>query len=175
MAHNLTKHPKRHDVSDFNAYPNNARVCARLSGPVMNLWHAVVDHCPSLLKIDPPHAERLFIDFMKFAEARALHLDWTLYLNLYRWLQRDRKVVATDCLEELVLAAAASWAYSGDQTAAGILITHPGLAPLAVKATARSDHLEDFPIDIPAPFNGFMYALLNTSRETAPQSWINVL
>lgn len=175
MAHNLNNRPRRHDVSDFKAYPNNTRVCVRLSGPVMNFWHAAVDHCPSLLKIDPPHAEKLFIDFMRFAEANALHLDWTLYLNIYRWLQRDRQVIANDCLEEVVLAAAASWAYSDNQTAAGILITHPCLAPCAVKATARSAHLEDYPIDVPAPFTDFMYGLLSTSRETVPHQWLNIL
>ena len=70
----------------FPDFPSHARSFVHLDARLLPYWHALFDVCPGLLKLDPPDGLNLFRQFMTWAYGRQLALDWTLHLNVCRWL-----------------------------------------------------------------------------------------
>jgi hypothetical protein len=158
MASN-TRLRRSGDINDLCSYPAIARACATLHGPLLHHWHALFDHCPSVLTLDPPDGARLFVNFIKHARDNNQALDWTLYLNLYRWLVAHWQAHTTDeMLEDLMLASAASWNSGVGETA--ILIRHPSLSGLAVMAANGQNDVDIVSAEASASVD-FKYCLLS--------------
>lgn len=110
----------------LQGYPLTAKTFIRVDNNLRVYWHTLFDLCPELLKLDPPEGEDLFRGFMRFAISRNVPLDWTLHLNLYRWLQRSPYAAGLqeEHLEAVLAAAASLWCDNDTSEHVGIAIVH---------------------------------------------------
>ncbi|HHH9558904.1 TPA: putative natural product biosynthesis protein [Pseudomonas aeruginosa] len=125
----------------LQGYPRTAKTFIRVDNNLRVYWHTLFDLCPELLRLDPPEGEELFRGFMRFATARNLPLNWTLHLNLYRWLQGSPHAqgLQEEHLEAVMAAAASLWCDDDASEHAGIALVHRDSALVVVgwKALGR--------------------------------------
>ncbi len=174
---------KRSLAGDFPAlegYPPFTRYFTRLGKAMMPYWHGLYDHCPELLRLDPPEGLTIFRGFFRWAEQQGLPLDWTLYLNLYRWLQRSSfaAYLTEEQLENLMLTAAASWCANDTSSSMGILLGHRRLPGRLVQAWKDQAHMAPQSIDPRAaspqrhPASAdFVHCLLSSHEPNEPMTW----
>ncbi len=173
---------KRTTANDFPAlgpYPAVTRHFVRLGRGMQPYWHSLFDHCPELLKLDPPEGMQIFRGFIKAAQRQGLPLDWTLYVNLYRWLQGSafKAALREEHLEGLLLAAAACWSASDTEPQTEILMAHqqlPNCWIQAVKASATANSALEV-LNVAArwqtPRWDFAYCLGSNGVEGQPSAW----
>ncbi|WP_313089119.1 putative natural product biosynthesis protein [Pseudomonas sp.] len=163
----------------FPDYPSNARSFVHLDARLLPYWHALFDVCPQLLKLDPPDGLNLFREFMTWAYARQLALNWTFHLGVCRWLLESgyRTQIEPEQLEAMMIAAAARWVAGDDSPAIGIVLGWQGGAHVfdwkpRVRAGARTLAAEAE--ELPPPPWDFAWSPLSTTAGNGFRRWLRV-
>lgn len=159
----------REDFPVLARHPAITRKYARYWDALCPYWDVLYERCPDVVELSQPDGMAVFIGFIKAAQLERLPMDWTLYLNLYRWLERSRfrQKVGLEHLQGLILTAAACWSVSDRSPDIGILLVHerwPGKVVRALKADplggpARVEVCDARP-DWPVPCWDFTYCPL---------------
>lgn len=77
---------------------------------IRQLWHALLDPCPTLIKLAPPNGKLIFDQFIYYAKKNNLTFGWTLSLHLLTWLEIERKhELSKNLITEILINAAKSW------------------------------------------------------------------
>lgn len=146
-------------------------------------WDVLYERCPDVVQLSPPDGMAVFIGFIKAAQLERLPMDWTLYLNLYRWLSRSkfRQQVGHEQLRGLTLTAAACWCVSDRSADAGILLAHeawPGKVVRALKADPQrgpaSVEVREAHAGCPAPSWDFTYCPLEGGERDDCVMWLPI-
>lgn len=106
------------------------------------LWHRTYDPCPKLLDLNKPDGKELFEEFMDWAWAQRLKLDWSLHVYLLLWLKQHKKwdsYINQENIVELLKASISKWIFTDLTQNSKILITHCDLYPLAVIGIKSDD------------------------------------
>lgn len=164
----------------FPDYPSNARSFVHLDARLLPYWHALFDVCPRLLKLDPPDGLNIFREFMTWAYARQLALNWTFHLAVCRWLLTSdyREQVDQEHIEAMLIATAARWVGSDDSPALGIVLgwrdsdAHVFDWKPRIRQGARPFAVEEEELP-PAPWD-FAWSPLSSTGGNGFRRWLRV-
>ena len=117
--------------SAAKALPQRSKERALSRLAMRQLWHAVFDPCPLLLKTASPDEWKLLEPFLEHAHARRLSMRWSLHGHLLLWLS-SRGGVTAESARELLAAAASRWAVSDRTAAKGVLVRARAFPEFAV-------------------------------------------
>jgi len=163
----------------FPDFPSHARSFVHLDARLLPYWHALFDVCPGLLKLDPPAALNLFRPFITWAYGRQLALDWTLHLNVCRWLLGSPygSRVGDELVDAMLVAAAARWVSSDESPALGVVLGWQGgpcvydwKPRLRLGGRQPAAEAEELP---PLPWD-FAWCPLSSTGATAFRRWLQV-